>query len=169
MDPNQFAKTIDQSGQIPMMVAEVARRKALAVVLDKAEVIDTAGNEVDLNDFVTPRRRRDSATAEVSTDLEEVDDRRGPRPRIGRTSRSLTSVWRGWDSRPRHTSAGGASFSLRLSAGPGDRALSEHRRRRGLTRRGSDVRVNDRAGRSGCVQHGVQPDRSRQIETDGDM
>jgi len=50
MDPNQFAQTIDQNGQIPSMVAEVARRKALATVLEKAKVVDTAGNVVDLNE-----------------------------------------------------------------------------------------------------------------------
>jgi trigger factor len=50
MDPNQFAQSIDQNGQIPSMVAEVARRKALASVLEKAKVVDTAGNVVDLNE-----------------------------------------------------------------------------------------------------------------------
>jgi trigger factor len=50
MDPNQFAQAIDQNGQIPSMVAEVARRKALATVLEKAKVVDTAGNVVDLNE-----------------------------------------------------------------------------------------------------------------------
>lgn len=54
MDPNQFAQIIDQSGQVPMMVSEVRRRKALAVVLGQAEVTDTAGNAVDLSDFVRP-------------------------------------------------------------------------------------------------------------------
>ena len=53
MDPNEFAKTVDEGGQIPEMVAEVARRKALAAVLDKAKVVDTAGNEVNLNDLNT--------------------------------------------------------------------------------------------------------------------
>jgi len=49
MEPNEFAKSVDEGGQIPSMVAEVARRKALAAVLHKAKVVDTAGNEVDLN------------------------------------------------------------------------------------------------------------------------
>jgi trigger factor len=53
MDPNEFAKTVDEGGQIPAMVAEVARRKALAAVLEKAKVVDTAGNEIDLNDLNT--------------------------------------------------------------------------------------------------------------------
>ena len=49
VEPNEFAKSVDEGGQIPSMVAEVARRKALAAVLHKAKVVDTAGNEVDLN------------------------------------------------------------------------------------------------------------------------
>src|SRR5664279_3189769 len=51
MDPNDFAKAVDEGGQIPAMVAEVARRKALAAVLEKANIVDTAGTEVDLNDL----------------------------------------------------------------------------------------------------------------------
>jgi len=49
MEPNDFAKAVDEGGQIPAMVAEVARRKALAAVLEKAKVVDADGNEVDLN------------------------------------------------------------------------------------------------------------------------
>ena len=49
MDPNQFAQMLDQQGQIPGMVGEVARRKALATVLATAKVTDTDGNPVDLN------------------------------------------------------------------------------------------------------------------------
>jgi trigger factor len=52
MDPNEFAQTIDQQGQIPSIVQEVGRRKALAAVLDKATVTDTAGVVVDLDDLV---------------------------------------------------------------------------------------------------------------------
>lgn len=54
MEPNQFAQIIDQSGQVPMMVSEVRRRKALAVVLGQAEVVDSEGNKIDLSDFVRP-------------------------------------------------------------------------------------------------------------------
>ena len=49
MDPNTFAQAVDQQGQIPAMVAEVARRKALAEVLEQATVVDTAGATVDLS------------------------------------------------------------------------------------------------------------------------
>jgi trigger factor len=51
MDPNQFAQAIDQQGQVPAMVAEVARRKALASVLEKVTIVDTDGNAVDLNEL----------------------------------------------------------------------------------------------------------------------
>ena len=53
MEPNDFAKAVDEGGQIPAMVAEVARRKALAAVLEKAKIVDTAGDEVDLNELNT--------------------------------------------------------------------------------------------------------------------
>ncbi|GHG43979.1 trigger factor [Flavimobilis marinus] len=52
MDPNEFIKTLDESGQIPSVVAEVARSKALAVALRRVEVKDAAGNAVDLSEFV---------------------------------------------------------------------------------------------------------------------
>ncbi len=49
VDPNTFAQSIDKEGQVPAMIAEVARRKALATVLERVAVKDTAGNVVDLN------------------------------------------------------------------------------------------------------------------------
>ena len=52
MDLNEFIKIIDQNGQIPSFVAEVARRKALAVLLSKAEVVDKKGKAVDLTQFI---------------------------------------------------------------------------------------------------------------------
>jgi trigger factor len=65
MDPNQFAQIIDQSGQVPMMVSEVRRRKALAVVLGQAEVTDTEGKAVDLSDFVRPGGEEEAPAAEA--------------------------------------------------------------------------------------------------------
>ncbi|GAB2695141.1 trigger factor [Thalassiella azotivora] len=55
MDPNSFAQAVDQAGQVPAMVAEVARRKALAVVLEAATVKDASGNVVDLDALVPDR------------------------------------------------------------------------------------------------------------------
>ena len=67
MDPNTFAQSLDQEGQIPAMVAEVARRKALATVLEKVSVKDTAGNVIDLNEAV-PGTEGDEDQAAVETD-----------------------------------------------------------------------------------------------------
>lgn len=52
MDPNTFIQTVDQQGQIPAMVAEVARSKALAVALRRVAVVDAAGAPVDLSEFI---------------------------------------------------------------------------------------------------------------------
>jgi len=71
MDPNQFAQIIDQSGQVPMMVSEVRRRKALAVVLGQATVTDTDGKAVDLSDFVRPCG--EEAPAVEAEDVNETD------------------------------------------------------------------------------------------------
>ncbi|WP_298888875.1 trigger factor [uncultured Serinicoccus sp.] len=49
MNAQQFAQQIDQQNQVPAMVAEVGRRKALAHVLEQATVTDTEGNAVDLD------------------------------------------------------------------------------------------------------------------------
>jgi trigger factor len=73
MDPNQFAQAIDQQGQIPAMVQEVARRKALATVLDDAKVTDSAGAEVELDALVPEAEETDEVTAEV-VDADVVDD-----------------------------------------------------------------------------------------------
>lgn len=50
MDPNEFIKIIDQNGQIPSFVAEVARRKALSIVLETTEVSDSKG-KIDISSF----------------------------------------------------------------------------------------------------------------------
>ena len=51
MEPGEFIQVLDKNGQIPGMIGEVARAKALAVVLGKAKVVDTKGKAVDVSDF----------------------------------------------------------------------------------------------------------------------
>ncbi|EAR25522.1 trigger factor [marine actinobacterium PHSC20C1] len=51
MEPGEFIQVLDKNGQIPAMVAEVARSKALAVVLSKAKVVDSKGKSVDVSAF----------------------------------------------------------------------------------------------------------------------
>lgn len=52
MDPNTFIKTVDEQGQIPMMIAEVGRSKAVAVALRRVAVVDGSGQAVDLSEYI---------------------------------------------------------------------------------------------------------------------
>lgn len=82
MEPGEFIQVLDGNGQIPGMIAEVARNKALAVVLGKAKVVDGKGKAVDLTDFV--------ATDESNEDFIEAvipeGSAGGGKDRHGRTS-----------------------------------------------------------------------------------
>jgi trigger factor len=51
MDPSEFIQILSQNGQIPGMIGEVARTKALASVLAKAKVVDSKGKAVDVSAF----------------------------------------------------------------------------------------------------------------------
>ncbi|HEU4515157.1 MAG TPA: trigger factor [Nocardioidaceae bacterium] len=50
-DPNEFAKHMVEHNHIPEMVSEVVRGKALAIVVEGAKVVDTAGNHVELKNL----------------------------------------------------------------------------------------------------------------------
>ncbi|MEV2195629.1 trigger factor [Streptomyces phaeochromogenes] len=63
MSPDQFAQAVVEGGQVPMLVGEVARGKALAVVVEAATVKDTNGELVDLDD-----EDEDEVSAEDSTE-----------------------------------------------------------------------------------------------------
>ena len=59
LDPNQLAQQYVQSGNLPVLVADVARGKALALVVEKAEVVDASGRPVELE-----RLREDGTVGE---------------------------------------------------------------------------------------------------------
>jgi trigger factor len=71
MDPSEFVQALSGNGQIPSMVAEVARNKALAIALGKALVTDSNGATVDLSEFtavVDDEPAADEATDEAASD-----------------------------------------------------------------------------------------------------
>ncbi len=70
MEPGEFIKILDQNGQIPGMVGEVARSKGLSVALSKAKVVDTAGKAVDLSAFT-------AAALSPVMDAVDADDHAG--------------------------------------------------------------------------------------------
>ncbi|MGN6522614.1 MAG: trigger factor [Actinomycetes bacterium] len=49
MSPDDFAQRVMQAGQVPLVVSDVRRGKALAFVVEQAVVTDTSGNPVDLS------------------------------------------------------------------------------------------------------------------------
>lgn len=67
MSPDQFAQAVVEGGQVPVLVGEVARGKALAVVVEAATITDTNGEAVDLSE--------EDETAETETpSAEEAAD-----------------------------------------------------------------------------------------------
>jgi trigger factor len=56
VDPNQLIQRYVETGTLPALVAEVARGKALALVVEKAEVVDASGRPLELD------RLRDDGT-----------------------------------------------------------------------------------------------------------
>ncbi len=48
VSPDQYAQQVVSSGQLPVLVSEVRRGKALALVMEAATIVDAAGEPVDL-------------------------------------------------------------------------------------------------------------------------
>ncbi|MGW2378018.1 MULTISPECIES: trigger factor [Kitasatospora] len=71
LTPDQFAQQVVQGGQVPLLVGEVARGKALATVVEAAKVVDTEGNEINFDDEDETAETVDAsaeAAAEESTE-----------------------------------------------------------------------------------------------------
>ncbi|MEV4775092.1 trigger factor [Microbacterium sp. LTA6] len=64
MAPQEFVEALQSSNQLPALVGEVARNKALAVALGKVTVVDTNGKPVDLTGFIGGDDEQDAAEAE---------------------------------------------------------------------------------------------------------
>ncbi|WP_172582712.1 trigger factor [Subtercola boreus] len=79
MEPQEFVKVLDENGQIPAMVGEVARNKALAIVLDKAVVTDTNGKSVDVSEFTSITRDADQPFIAVDGSSDDDDSDAGDR------------------------------------------------------------------------------------------
>jgi trigger factor len=89
MEPGEFIKVLDENGQIPAMIGEVARAKALAVVLDKANVVDTKGKKVDVSEFTAIANESDEDFVEAGVpehDHEEHEHDSKTKDSHGRTA-----------------------------------------------------------------------------------
>lgn len=72
-DPNEFIQTLDSQGQIPAVVGEVSRNKALSQALRYVEVVDTAGTAVDLTEFIGSNEE-DAAAQEAAAAAADEED-----------------------------------------------------------------------------------------------
>jgi trigger factor len=69
MPPQEFANQVVQGGNLPALVADVRRNKALAGVLEKAAITDESGNAVDLS-ALAPGAMAEIMAAEDDEDVE---------------------------------------------------------------------------------------------------
>ncbi|WP_022878829.1 trigger factor [Microbacterium sp. B19] len=75
MAPQDFVNALQQGNQLPAMVGEVARNKALAIALGKVTVVDTNGKPVDLTGFVAVEGEEPvDAEEEVVEEAQEIAD-----------------------------------------------------------------------------------------------
>ena len=72
VSPQQFVEIMQQNNQMPQMVGEVARSKAILYVLEAAKVVDNKGNDVDISEYTVSVRnaREKQAAAESETETE---------------------------------------------------------------------------------------------------
>ncbi|VEG27061.1 trigger factor [Actinomyces howellii] len=77
MEPGQFMQGAQRAGQIPAFVSEIARNKSLALALRQVTVKDSAGEEVDLTEFIgseeadaEARAAEEQVTSPVDADAE---------------------------------------------------------------------------------------------------
>jgi trigger factor len=61
MEPGEFIQVLQQNGQLPAMIGEVARSKTLALILSRAKVVDTKGKAVDVSAFTSSALREDES------------------------------------------------------------------------------------------------------------
>lgn len=67
MSPDQFAQALVEAGQVPMAVAEVRRSKAMALVLQEADIVDTNGEKIDISQL-------DGSVQASDDDADDADD-----------------------------------------------------------------------------------------------
>jgi trigger factor len=74
LQPQEFIEVLQQNNQLQSVFSEVARSKAIGVLLGKVEVVDTNGAPVDLSEFVVSADQiGDVADEETDESVETVD------------------------------------------------------------------------------------------------
>jgi trigger factor len=69
MSPEEFMKVLTENNQIGSVVADVARNKALTILVERANVVDTKGKKIDLAELAGTKKA-DDADAEVGSEAD---------------------------------------------------------------------------------------------------
>jgi trigger factor len=77
VSPQEFAQQLTQAGNLPALVSDVRRSKALATVLERATITDASGRTVDL-EALRPRPQVDAVEAEADLESEAPAAPTGP-------------------------------------------------------------------------------------------
>ena len=73
MSPQDFIQALQQGNQLQAVMGDVARNKAIAVVLGKAEVVDTNGDAVNLEGFAAVEGEDDEDASDEDASEESAD------------------------------------------------------------------------------------------------
>jgi trigger factor len=74
MAPDELAQQIVEAGEVPSLVSEVVRGKALSLVVESAKVVDESGRPVDLAALEPPPRPTAAAVQQADADDEDDED-----------------------------------------------------------------------------------------------
>ncbi len=80
MEPGQFIQALEQQGQIPVIVGEVARNMALAIALGKAIVKDKSGKLVDLSEFTAVDTSEEAPAEDAEAEAAEAPAEEAEKP-----------------------------------------------------------------------------------------
>ena len=72
VSPQEFAEQMTQAGNLPALVSDVRRSKALATVLERAQVTDASGRPVDLSTLARRPETGETVEAEEAEEAEEA-------------------------------------------------------------------------------------------------
>jgi trigger factor len=89
MAPQEFADQIMQAGNIAALVADVRRNKALASVLESAQVTDASGNPVDLSSLATAEGQAELDEHEDAAEIQAADASAAGEPEAAGTGTSI--------------------------------------------------------------------------------
>ena len=74
MSPEEFMKVLSENNQMGSVVADVARNKALTILVERANVVDTKGKKIDLAELAGTKKSEDNAATVSAVDAQESAD-----------------------------------------------------------------------------------------------